>query len=121
MRGEIKRFAAIGPPWLEAQPTVGENGRVGVNAAPLLAWRDGALQPARDGVRLGRLLRGLCRPLRATYWPIYIYVPTYAYSACGGCGWGFERLADPTVQSHVAGKTIRKIVVAKGPLVSIVV
>jgi leucyl-tRNA synthetase len=30
-------------------------------------------------------------------------------------------LADPTVQSHVAGKTIRKIVVAKGPLVSIVV
>ena len=34
----------------------------------------------------------------ATYWPTYIYVPTDAYSACGGCGWGFERLADPTVQ-----------------------
>ena len=34
----------------------------------------------------------------ATHWPTYIYVPTYAYSACGGCGWGFERLADPTVQ-----------------------
>ena len=34
----------------------------------------------------------------ASYWPTYIYVPTYAYSACGGCGWGFERLADPTVQ-----------------------
>jgi len=30
-------------------------------------------------------------------------------------------LADATVQSHVAGKTIRKIVVAKGPLVSIVI
>jgi leucyl-tRNA synthetase len=30
-------------------------------------------------------------------------------------------LADPAVQSHVAGKTIRKIVVAKGPLVSIVI
>jgi leucyl-tRNA synthetase len=30
-------------------------------------------------------------------------------------------LADPAVQAHVAGKTIRKVVVAKGPLVSIVV
>jgi len=30
-------------------------------------------------------------------------------------------LADATVQSHIAGKTIRKIVVAKGPLVSIVI
>jgi leucyl-tRNA synthetase len=30
-------------------------------------------------------------------------------------------LADPTVQAHIAGKTIRKVVVAKGPLVSIVV
>jgi len=30
-------------------------------------------------------------------------------------------LADPAVQSHIAGKTIRKIVVAKGPLVSIVI
>jgi leucyl-tRNA synthetase len=30
-------------------------------------------------------------------------------------------LADATVQSHVAGKTIRKIVIAKGPLVSVVV
>ena len=30
-------------------------------------------------------------------------------------------LADKTVQSHIAGKSIRKIVVAKGPLVSIVI
>jgi leucyl-tRNA synthetase len=30
-------------------------------------------------------------------------------------------LADATVQSHVAGKTIRKVVVGKGPLVSVVV
>jgi leucyl-tRNA synthetase len=30
-------------------------------------------------------------------------------------------LADPAVQSHIAGKTIRKVVVAKGPLVSIVI
>ena len=30
-------------------------------------------------------------------------------------------LADETVRAHVAGKTIRKVVVAKGPLVSVVV
>ena len=30
-------------------------------------------------------------------------------------------LADPVVQNHITGKTIRKVVVAKGPLVSIVV
>ena len=30
-------------------------------------------------------------------------------------------LADPAVQSHIAGKTVRKVLVAKGPLVSIVV
>ena len=30
-------------------------------------------------------------------------------------------LADPAVKSHTAGKTIRKVVIAKGPLVSVVV
>jgi leucyl-tRNA synthetase len=30
-------------------------------------------------------------------------------------------LADAAVQTHVAGKTIRKVVIAKGPLVSVVV
>jgi leucyl-tRNA synthetase len=30
-------------------------------------------------------------------------------------------LADPTVKTHIAGKKIIKVVVAKGPLVSIVV
>jgi leucyl-tRNA synthetase len=30
-------------------------------------------------------------------------------------------LADPAVQAHTAGKTVRKVVVAKGPLVSVVV
>jgi leucyl-tRNA synthetase len=30
-------------------------------------------------------------------------------------------LADAIVQSHIAGKTIRKVVIAKGPLVSVVV
>ena len=30
-------------------------------------------------------------------------------------------LADPAVKVHTSGKTIRKVVVAKGPLVSVVV
>mgnify|MGYP003351440733 CR=1 FL=1 len=30
-------------------------------------------------------------------------------------------LADPAVQAHTAGKTIRKVVIGKGPLVSVVV
>ena len=30
-------------------------------------------------------------------------------------------LADAVVRTHVAGKTVRKVVVAKGPLVSVVV
>ncbi len=44
------RFADIGPRWLEGRPSVGENGLVGVNAAPLLKLADGALRyvaPAR--------------------------------------------------------------------------
>ena len=30
-------------------------------------------------------------------------------------------LADPGVQAHIAGKTVVKVVIAKGPLVSVVV
>jgi molybdopterin-containing oxidoreductase family iron-sulfur binding subunit len=47
-----ERFADIGPPWLEARPTVGANGLVGENAAPLLTWAGGSLRCHRDGVRL---------------------------------------------------------------------
>jgi molybdopterin-containing oxidoreductase family iron-sulfur binding subunit len=47
-----ERFADIGPPWLEARPTVGDDGLVGQNAAPLLTWVDGSLRFSRDGVRL---------------------------------------------------------------------
>jgi len=37
---------------LEAKPTLGENGLVGSNAAPLLAWKGGTLQYARADVKL---------------------------------------------------------------------
>jgi MoCo/4Fe-4S cofactor protein with predicted Tat translocation signal len=38
-----ERFANIGPRWIEAKPTLGDNGRVGQNAAPLLQFVAGAL------------------------------------------------------------------------------
>ena len=47
-----ERFANIGPPWLEARSTVGDNGMVGVNAARLLFWEDNTLRYQRDEVHL---------------------------------------------------------------------
>jgi Fe-S-cluster-containing dehydrogenase component len=38
-----KRFASIGPQWLDALPSVGLDGVVGKNSAPFLELRDGAL------------------------------------------------------------------------------
>jgi molybdopterin-containing oxidoreductase family iron-sulfur binding subunit len=40
------RFADIGPSWIDSKPSVDGNGVVGVNAAPLLALRGGALRYA---------------------------------------------------------------------------
>jgi molybdopterin-containing oxidoreductase family iron-sulfur binding subunit len=59
-----ERFAGIGPPWLEARPTVGENGLVGQNAAALLAWEGGTLRYTRAGVALTRT--GKKHPLAST-------------------------------------------------------
>jgi molybdopterin-containing oxidoreductase family iron-sulfur binding subunit len=59
-----ERFAGIGPPWLEARPTVGENGLVGQNAAPLLAWEGGTLRYTRAGVEVTRT--GKKHPLAVT-------------------------------------------------------
>lgn len=49
-----ERFKNVGPQWLEAKPTLGSNGLVGVNAAPLLAWSGESLQRVRNGVRLAK-------------------------------------------------------------------
>jgi molybdopterin-containing oxidoreductase family iron-sulfur binding subunit len=49
-----KRFANIGPRWLQAAPTVGPNGLVGKNAAPLLQWVNNSLRFTRDGVSLSK-------------------------------------------------------------------
>jgi molybdopterin-containing oxidoreductase family iron-sulfur binding subunit len=47
-----KRFANIGPPWLQARPTVGPDGMVGKNAAQLLKWVEGTLRFTLEGCRL---------------------------------------------------------------------
>jgi Fe-S-cluster-containing dehydrogenase component len=47
-----ERFAQVGPPWLEAGPTLGANGMVGVNAAPLIGRREGTFSRTRQGLRL---------------------------------------------------------------------
>lgn len=52
-----RRFANIGPRWLQSNPTVGPNGLVGKNAAPMLKWADGSLHFTRDGVRLTKIAR----------------------------------------------------------------
>jgi molybdopterin-containing oxidoreductase family iron-sulfur binding subunit len=59
-----KRFADVGPPWLEHRPTVGENGLVGTNAAPLLTWENNTLRYVRTGVKLTRT--GKNHPLAST-------------------------------------------------------
>jgi molybdopterin-containing oxidoreductase family iron-sulfur binding subunit len=49
-----RRFANIGPEWLQARPTVGADGQVGKNAASMLSWVDGNLCFSRESVRLSK-------------------------------------------------------------------
>lgn len=59
-----ERFAGIGPRWIEARPTVGEDGRVGKNIAPLLSLTEGQLRNWRSGVTVAPI--GKRRPLACT-------------------------------------------------------
>ena len=51
-RKETERFARIGPKWFERRSGVGEDGRVGKNAAPLAELAGGTLRYTRAGVQL---------------------------------------------------------------------
>ena len=53
-RAGTDRFAKAGPQWLFGRSGVGENGLVGVNAAPMLASTDGALNYAGRTVRVSK-------------------------------------------------------------------
>jgi molybdopterin-containing oxidoreductase family iron-sulfur binding subunit len=70
-----ERFAGVGPQWLEARPTVGENGLVGQNAAPLLAWEGGTLRSTRAGVKITRT--GSNHPLASTQGHHTLTVPSH--------------------------------------------
>jgi molybdopterin-containing oxidoreductase family iron-sulfur binding subunit len=69
------RFAGIGPPWLEARPTVGENGLVGQNASSLLAWEGGTLRYVRADLRLSGT--GRKHPLASTQEHHLLTVPNH--------------------------------------------
>jgi molybdopterin-containing oxidoreductase family iron-sulfur binding subunit len=69
------RFANIGPPWLQARPTVGLDGLVGKNAAALLTWVGGTLRFARDGVRLTKTAQQ--HPLASTQGYYQVEMPKH--------------------------------------------
>ena len=58
------RFSQIGPQWLEARPSVSEDGLVGKNAAGFLSFRNGMLRYGRANVTLRKARRH--RELAAT-------------------------------------------------------
>jgi molybdopterin-containing oxidoreductase family iron-sulfur binding subunit len=70
-----KRFANIGPPWLQAGPTVGPDGLVGKNAASLLALVNGSLRFTRQGIGLTKT--GRTEPLASTQGYYRIEVPKH--------------------------------------------
>ncbi|WP_197530902.1 4Fe-4S dicluster domain-containing protein [Bythopirellula polymerisocia] len=58
------RFAKIGPQWIEARPSVSENGLVGVNAAVFVSFHGGTQRYTRAGFSLAKTSRH--RELAAT-------------------------------------------------------
>jgi len=70
-----ERFAELGPQWLEARPSVGPNGRVGVNAASLIEWKDAELQVSGRRIRVEPT--GERRPLAATQMHHSLDVPEH--------------------------------------------
>jgi molybdopterin-containing oxidoreductase family iron-sulfur binding subunit len=70
-----QRFANIGPPWLQARPTVGTDGLVGKNAASFLRWVEGSLRFTQEGVRLTKT--GRQEPLASTQGYYKVDVPQH--------------------------------------------
>jgi molybdopterin-containing oxidoreductase family iron-sulfur binding subunit len=57
-----ERFANIGPHWIQGKPTLGDNGRVGQNAAPLLTFASGSVSYQTAGTlkRTGKHVELAC-------------------------------------------------------------
>jgi molybdopterin-containing oxidoreductase family iron-sulfur binding subunit len=69
------RFKDIGPEWLEARPTLGEDGRVGKNAAPFISWNASTLCYVRSGLEISRT--SAKRPLASTQAHYILKVPEH--------------------------------------------
>ncbi|MBZ0171115.1 MAG: hypothetical protein K8E66_01920, partial [Phycisphaerales bacterium] len=69
------RFADIGPDWIEKRGTLGKNGLVGTNAAPLLAFEHGALRGTGRPVNVS--VTGKSHPVVTTQDYHYITVPKH--------------------------------------------
>jgi molybdopterin-containing oxidoreductase family iron-sulfur binding subunit len=59
-----ERFAKVGPPWIDARPSVGDNGQVGANAAEFLNLKEGRFHRQRRDVRIAKTDKR--RPLART-------------------------------------------------------
>ncbi len=70
-----ERFANVGPRWFEARPTVGDDGRVGRNAAPLASLANGEWRYSGAPVRVTPT--GSRRPLAQTQSHHEIAVPAH--------------------------------------------
>ena len=49
-----ERFSSVGPKWIFGRSNVGEDGRIGINAAPMLLLAGGSLQYVRDDVQISK-------------------------------------------------------------------
>ncbi|MCC7176244.1 MAG: 4Fe-4S dicluster domain-containing protein [Bryobacterales bacterium] len=70
-----RRFADLGPNWIDRAPTVGETGLVGVNAAPWLRFTEGTLRFESAGVTVTKT--GKRRPLACTQQHHTLSVPAH--------------------------------------------
>lgn len=70
-----ERFANVGPTWLEARPTLNENGVVGVNAASFVKFENHTLRFNQPSIRVTKT--GRQHPLAATQQHHTITVPAH--------------------------------------------
>jgi molybdopterin-containing oxidoreductase family iron-sulfur binding subunit len=89
------RFATVGPKWLNARSTLGENGRIGVDVSPLMRLDDGSLSYWRSGVRV--TITGQRRPVALTQDHHTLTVPLHLDP--GGGKW-------PIVQETTVSQTV---------------
>jgi Fe-S-cluster-containing dehydrogenase component len=66
-RKASERFANLGPRWIDHRPSVNDQGRVGENAAPLLAFEQGSLRYDRAGIRIAKTGRRIELALTQTH------------------------------------------------------